>query len=200
LSSSPTRGSYFSQQSRSPRRQQRPTPPLTATVPDGQHATPRLPVPGANVVRMAGQHLPLTQRFGRGQHFLSAPQIGPLQQLPATGPGAQPPLPSGCEARGLHGSQQPGLIWHPRELTGPGEQTVCCGQQCAKQNSVAGEQTLNAGPHPPDCRPPSGMRAPLATPLVQRPITVTPSTPSARLRGIGSASERASWSRRPLNA
>jgi hypothetical protein len=199
LSSSPIRVSYFSQQSRSPRGQQRPTPPLTATVPDGQHATPRLPVPGANVVRIAGQHLPLTQRFGLGQHFLSAPQIGPLQHVSATGPGAQPPLPSGCEALGLQGSQHPGLIWHPRELTGPGEQTVCCGQQWAKQNSVAGEQTLWAGPHP-DCRAPSGMRAPLAAPPVQRPMTVTPSTPSARLRGIGSASERASWSRSSLNA
>jgi hypothetical protein len=91
---------------------------------------------------MAGQHFPLTQRSGLGQHFLSGPQIVPLQQESATGPGAQPPLPSGCEACGLQGSQHPGLIWHPLELTGPGEQTVWRGQQCAKQSCVAGEQTL----------------------------------------------------------
>ena len=104
-------------------------PPLTATVPGGQHATPRLPVPGANVVRIAGQHLPPTQRFGLGQHFLSAPQMGPLQQLSATGPGLQSPLPSGVDLCGLQGSQHPGLIWQPFELTGPGEQTVWFGQQ-----------------------------------------------------------------------
>jgi hypothetical protein len=117
-------------------------PPGTAIVPAGQHATPRLPVPGAKVVRAAGQHLPPTQRLGLGQHFLSVPQIGPLQHVSATGPGMQPPLPSGVDFCGLHGSQQPGLIWQPLELTGPGEQTVAVGQQCAKQYCVAGEQTL----------------------------------------------------------
>jgi hypothetical protein len=111
-------------------------------VPDGQQATPRLLVPGANVVRIAGQHFPPTQRLGLEQHFLSGPQICPLQHVSATGPGLQPPLPSGVDFCGLHGSQQPGLIWQPLELTGPGEQTVAFGQQWAKQYSVAGEQTL----------------------------------------------------------
>jgi hypothetical protein len=63
-------------------------------------------------------------------------------QWSGIGPGLQPPLPSGCDFSRLQGSQQPGVIWQPRELTGPGEQTVCLGQQWAKQNSVAGEQTL----------------------------------------------------------
>jgi hypothetical protein len=52
-------------------------------------------------------------------------------------------LPSGCDFSRLHGSQQPSEIAQPFVgLFGPNEQTVCFGQQVARQMFEPCEQTL----------------------------------------------------------
>jgi hypothetical protein len=77
--------------------------------------------------------------FAPGQGFWPGPQ----GQCSGVGPGLQPPLPSGCDFSRLHGSQQPSEIAQPFVgLFGPNEQTVCFGQQVARQMFEPCEQTL----------------------------------------------------------
>ena len=96
-SSSSGSGSVGSQQSRSPFGQHFPVAPGTAIVPGGQHATPLPLVPGAKVVRLSGQQVPLTQRpLLFGQHFPSLHLFGHsstqalLMLPPHRVPGLQP--------------------------------------------------------------------------------------------------------------
>jgi hypothetical protein len=125
---------------------------------------------------------------------MSGPQrFGP--QSGETCPGAQPPFPSGRDPLGLQGSQQD--HWqHPFEPHSPLEQIRSRGQQAGKHASDSCWQyfqpfALTSLWHQCSCVP---RAAPRAVPPVARPTSVTPSTPSARFRGIDLIIERASSS------
>lgn len=80
------------------------------------------------------------QNSPRGQHVsaphLSSPGLQP-KHVGETGPGAQPPLPSGLDPRGLQGSQH-AHSQHPFEPQRPLEQIRSRGQQAGKHACDSG--------------------------------------------------------------
>ena len=132
-------------------------------------------------------------------HFVTPGRISPLQQLGLTGPRPQTPPPRHRDDSGLHGLQQ-NISQQPFEPHFPLQHAHALGQHVGKQASVDDVQYF----HPSSATRVSHMcvpapRATRVAPPNQTPTAAAPTTRSARRRGIGFASDRASSSRNAVN-